>query len=108
MRTAVKHTSSDIKVSDTFSGFLPLKKGAFVLSSTLAMILCMASTTLMGYLPTDVSALSITASAPSITALATSLASALVGLGLVIMLSIICVAMITGLESSRQRFTIFF
>ena len=58
----------------------------------------MASTTLMGCLPTEVSALNITASAPSNTALATSVASARVGEGLVIMESIIWVATITGLD----------
>ena len=40
-----------------------------------------AFTVSIGYLPTDVSALNITASAPSITALATSKTSARVGLG---------------------------
>ena len=49
-----------------------------------------------GYFPTAVSPESITASVPSKTALATSLASARVGEGLVIMDSSICVAVITG------------
>ena len=50
-----------------------------------------------GYLPTDVSPESITASAPSNTELATSFTSALVGVRLVIIVSIIWVAIITGL-----------
>ena len=54
-----------------------------------------------GYLPAAVSADSITASVPSSTALATSLTSARVGTGLVIMDSIIWVAVITTLSCSR-------
>ena len=49
-----------------------------------------------GYFPTAVSPESITASEPSSTALATSLASARVGDGFVIIDSSICVAVITG------------
>ncbi len=48
-----------------------------------------------------VSALSMTASVPSCTALATSLTSARVGTGLTIMLSIICVAVMTTLSCTR-------
>ncbi len=51
-----------------------------------------------GYLPAAVSALSITASVPSSTALATSLTSARVGTGLMIIDSIIWVAVITTLS----------
>ena len=57
----------------------------------------MVSTTKVGYEPVAVSPLSITASAPSSTALATSLTSLLFGLVRSSMLSIICVATITGL-----------
>ena len=59
-------------------------------------------TTATGSAPTAVSALSISASVPSNTALATSLTSARVGDGEVIMLSIICVAVITGTPTSTQ------
>lgn len=59
-------------------------------------ILFITFTTSTGYLPTLVSALSITASAWSSTALATSFTSARVGVLLVIVLSIICVATIAG------------
>jgi hypothetical protein len=59
-------------------------------------------------LPAAVSADSITASVPSSTALATSLTSARVGTGLVIMLSIICVAVITTLSCWRAMVIIFF
>ncbi len=57
----------------------------------------MVSTTSGGCLPVAVSALSITASAPSSTALATSVISLRLGFTLSIILSIICVATITGL-----------
>ena len=60
------------------------------------IIFLIISTTLIGNFPTDVSALNITASAPSITAFATSFTSALVGVLLIIILSIIWVAIITG------------
>ena len=59
------------------------------------MICAMASTTFAGCLPAAVSADSITASVPSMTALATSDTSARVGMVLVIMDSIICVAVMT-------------
>ena len=52
-----------------------------------------------GYLPIAVSPDSITASVPSYTAFATSVTSALVGRGLRIMESSICVAVITGLQA---------
>jgi hypothetical protein len=55
-----------------------------------------------GYWPAAVSADSITASAPSNTAPATSLASARVGAGALIMLSSICVATITGLPRASH------
>ena len=54
------------------------------------------STVCIGNAPTDVSPLSITASAPSITEFATSFTSAREGVKLSIMDSIICVATITG------------
>src|SRR5690606_15015731 len=66
-------------------------------SSTLWRILVMVSITSTGYFPTEVSPLSITASAPSNTAFATSFTSARVGVILLIMLSIIWVATITGI-----------
>ena len=56
---------------------------------------------MMGYSPTLVSPDSITASAPSSTALATSLASARVGAGEVIIDSSIWVATMTGLALRR-------
>ena len=59
-------------------------------------------TTLTGSTPMAVSPDSINASVPSNTALATSLTSARVGDGAVIMLSIICVAVITGTPASTQ------
>ena len=59
------------------------------------MICAMASTTLAGCLPAAVSADSMTASLPSITAFATSDTSARVGMVLMIIDSIICVAMMT-------------
>ena len=61
-----------------------------------------------GYWPTAVSADSITASAPSKTAVATSEASALVGTGVLIIDSSICVATITGLPKTLQAIIIFF
>ena len=56
-----------------------------------------------GYAPIAVSAEHITASVPSNTAFATSLTSARVGTGLVIMLSIICVAVMLKRPISRAR-----
>ena len=72
------------------------------------MIFCIVSITISGNSPTDVSPLSITASAPSKTELATSFTSARVGRGVVIMLSNICVAIITGFEAALHFFTIIF
>ena len=60
----------------------------------------------IGYFPVVVSPLSMIASACSKTAFATSVTSARVGTGFTIMLSSMCVATMTGLPSSRQRFTI--
>ncbi len=77
-------------------------------ASAAAQILAISSTVSSGYLPAAVSALSITASVPSSTAFATSLTSARVGTGLVIMLSIICVAVMTTLSMSRAMRIIFF
>ena len=62
----------------------------------------MVSTTKLGCFPVAVSPLSITASAPSSTALATSVISLRLGLIRSIMLSIICVATITGLARCRH------
>ena len=62
----------------------------------------MALTACTGNAPTDVSALSITASAPSSTALATSLTSARVGTECSIIDSIICVATMTGRPSNMH------
>src|SRR5258706_15745507 len=61
----------------------------------------MAATVSTGYLPVAVSADSITASVPSSTALVTSDTSARVGIGLLIIDSIIWVAVITILLRSR-------
>ena len=73
-----------------------------------AMMRLIASTASRGYCPAAVSAESITASVPSRIALATSLASARVGRGCVIIDSSICVAVITGrpsrLQSAMMRF----
>ena len=60
-----------------------------------------ACTVSNGYWPAAVSADNITASVPSSTALATSETSARVGIGLVIIDSIICVAVITSLFCAR-------
>ena len=70
-------------------------------SSTAQTIRAIVRTVSNGYLPTDVSPDSITASAPSSTALATSEASARVGRELSIIDSSIWVATITGLAFSR-------
>ena len=66
------------------------------------MILHIVSTTSVGCLPVAVSPLSITASAPSNTAFATSVISLRLGFTLSIILSIICVATITGLARCRH------
>ena len=68
----------------------------------------MAWMALTGYLPTALSAESITASVPSITAFATSETSARVGTGLVIIDSIICVAVITTLLRVRDSWMMVF
>ncbi|MNT20344.1 hypothetical protein D3C72_1556500 [compost metagenome] len=77
-------------------------------ASAAAQMATISCTVSSGNLPAAVSALSITASVPSSTALATSLTSARVGTGLVIMLSIIWVAVMTTLSISRARLIIFF
>mmetsp|Transcript_30623 Transcript_30623/g.77134 ORF Transcript_30623/g.77134 Transcript_30623/m.77134 type:complete len:283 (-) Transcript_30623:769-1617(-) len=66
------------------------------LPSTLLMILHCISTLSVGNSPAALSADSMMASAPRYRAVATSLTSALVGMGVVIMLSSICVATTTG------------
>lgn len=66
------------------------------------------STATIGNYPLAVSPESITQSDPSSTALATSDASALVGLGLEIIDSIIYVAVITGLPASNALLIIHF
>ena len=68
--------------------------------SAMRAIICTAST---GYLPTEVSPESITASLPSRMALATSEASARVGRGCSIMDCSICVAVMTGFPRQLQR-----
>ena len=68
----------------------------------------MACTALTGYLPTALSADSITASVPSMTAFATSETSARVGTGLWIIDSIICVAVITTLLRVRDSWMMVF
>ena len=62
-----------------------------------AAILASISTASTGYIPIADSPESMTQSVPSRMALATSVASARVGLRLVVMDSSICVAVITGL-----------
>ena len=62
---------------------------------------CTACTVSSGYCPLAVSADNMTASVPSSTALATSETSARVGIGLLIIDSIICVAVITSLFCAR-------
>ncbi len=68
----------------------------------------MTETDLKGNAPYAVSPLSMTASAPSRTAMAISETSALVGVGLVTMLSSIFVATITGFPRFLQPATILF
>lgn len=58
-----------------------------------------------GKAPAAVSPLSMTQSVPSSTALATSVASARVGLGFLIMLSSIWVAVMTGLPAGVHKHT---
>ena len=61
-----------------------------------------------GYFPAAVSPESIIASVPSNIALATSVVSALVGLGFLIIESNICVAVITGFPSMLHVLIIIF
>ena len=79
-----------------------------ICSWTTAPMLFIVMTVSTGYLPTAVSPLSITASAPSRRAFATSLASARVGLGFSVMDSSIWVATMTGLPLWLQASMIFF
>ena len=88
--------------------FISLCPFLCICSCTTAPMLFMVLTVSTGYLPTAVSPLSITASAPSSRAFATSLASALVGLGFFIMDSSIWVATMTGLPLLLQASMIFF
>ena len=67
--------------------------------------LFITSTHCTGYFPTVVSPLSMMASACSKTAFATSVISARVGTGFVIIDSSMCVATITGTPFARQRLT---
>mmetsp|Transcript_16362 Transcript_16362/g.22549 ORF Transcript_16362/g.22549 Transcript_16362/m.22549 type:complete len:281 (+) Transcript_16362:489-1331(+) len=76
--------------------------------STLLITSCCIVTDSTGYDPAALSAESMTASQRSYTAVAQSEASARVGVGFSIMLSIIWVAITTGLPSTRQRCTICF
>jgi len=76
--------------------------------STSSAIRAMVSTAVRGWAPDAVSPESMTASVPSIMALATSEVSALVGRGLTIIDSSICVAVITGLPAMLQAWMIFF
>ena len=83
---------------------LPVKSASSLnssLSSAAWQILAISTTVSRGNFPAAVSADSITASVPSSTALATSLTSARVGTGFVIIDSIICVAVMTTLSNSR-------
>ena len=80
-------------------------KGEF---STPLIILPIVWITSTGYFPTDVSPESITASAPSITEFATSLTSALEGVRLSIMDSIIWVAIIIGFRAFLALLTMSF
>ena len=78
------------------------------LPSTSLIIFRMVSITFVGCFPTDVSALSIIASAPSITEFATSFTSALVAEIFSVILSSICVAITTGLDWAIHFSTINF
>ena len=78
------------------------------LPSTFFKIVAIFLITSTGYLPTEVSPDNITASAPSMTELATSFTSALVGVSESIIVSIICVAIITGILAFLAINTNFF
>lgn len=82
-----------------------LKKFSALLQQLSAsnMIYEVVSMTFTGNNPIEVSVDSITASVPSSTAFATSLTSALVGRGLLTILSIIYVAVITGLPTCGNQ-----
>ena len=79
-----------------------------IVDSVYSMIFLIVSTASTGYLPLAVSPESITALVPSRTALATSLVSARVGLGFLIIESNICVAVITVLPATLHFFIISF
>ncbi|CRH72486.1 Uncharacterised protein [Chlamydia trachomatis] len=79
-----------------------------IVDSVYSIIFLIVSTASTGYLPLAVSPESITALVPSRTALATSLVSARVGLGFLIMESSICVAVITVLPATLHFFIISF
>ena len=89
--------ASDSSILSKVSSILCFERWAKGCFSAPSITRAIALTVSMGYLPTAVSALSITASVPSNTALATSNTSARVGVGAVIIDSIICVAVITTL-----------
>ena len=69
-------------------------------TSVVRVIKAIIFTDSTGYFPPAVSPLSITASVPSKTAFETSVSSALVGRGLTIIESSICVAVITGFPAA--------
>ena len=79
-----------------------------IVDSVYSIIFLIVSTASTGYFPLAVSPESITALVPSRTALATSLVSARVGLGFLIMESSICVAVITVLPATLHFFIISF
>ena len=80
----------------------------FLNSSVLFEIVAIILTASTGYLPFADSPDNITASVPSKIALATSPASALVGLGFLIIESSICVAVITGFPALLHFLIIIF
>ena len=105
---ALKQMESVMNRSWFFSGFSSFDSSVNLWLPVSSRILTIAFITWFGNFPTEVSPLSITASAPSNTALATSFTSALVGVEDSIMLSIIWVAITTGFEYLMHLFTIIF
>ena len=90
--------------SECFSANIPETLLYSSPSSVEIAILAIISTDLSGYFPAAVSPESITALVPSIIAFATSITSALVGLGFLIIESSICVAVIEIFPASLHFF----
>src|SRR6185369_9033030 len=105
---AVRHDDSATAWAVVSSAlYWPAATYKSALSTSLAMR-TIVSTDSMGKSPDAVSAESMIASVPSIIALATSEVSALVGRGLRIIESSICVAVMTGLPALLHAWMIFF